>query len=101
MSNSSSTILRRQDCNNESKHIPQAEKEAVRKSKQVRQREIVEAAVRVMGQYGVRGTTVTRIASAAGISGVRCINTSQPRSCAGGSAGLLGGALLGLAERPS
>lgn len=47
---------------------PKPRRKQIRKSKQVRQREIVEAAVRVMGQYGVRGTTVTRIASAAGIS---------------------------------
>lgn len=40
----------------------------VRKNKLVRQREIVDAAVHLMGEYGVRGTTVSRIAVAVGIA---------------------------------
>lgn len=39
-----------------------------RKTKQVRQREIVDAAVHLIGRYGVQGTTVSRIAAAVGIS---------------------------------
>jgi AcrR family transcriptional regulator len=40
----------------------------VRKTKAERQREIVEATVRLIGKYGVQGTTVSRIAQAAGIA---------------------------------
>jgi AcrR family transcriptional regulator len=39
-----------------------------RKTKEQRQREIIDAAVRLIGEYGVRGTTVSRIAAAVGIS---------------------------------
>lgn len=39
-----------------------------RKTKQVRQQEIVDAAVHLVGRYGVQGTTVSRIAAAVGIS---------------------------------
>jgi AcrR family transcriptional regulator len=40
----------------------------VRKSKAERRTEIVEAAVQLLGKYGVQGTTVSRIASAVGIA---------------------------------
>ena len=43
-------------------------KRFVRKTKSVRQREIIDATVELIGRYGVRGTTVSRIAEAAGIS---------------------------------
>ena len=39
-----------------------------RKTKAERQREIVEATVHLIGKYGVQGTTVSRIAQAAGIA---------------------------------
>ena len=42
--------------------------EFVRKTKAERQREIVEATVQLVGKYGVQGTTVSRIAQAAGIA---------------------------------
>lgn len=40
----------------------------VRKSKAERQREIVDVTVKLLGKYGVEGTTVSRIAAAAGIA---------------------------------
>jgi AcrR family transcriptional regulator len=40
----------------------------VRKTKVERQREIVDAAVQLIGRYGVQGTTVSRIAQTAGIA---------------------------------
>lgn len=40
----------------------------VRKTKAERRTEIIEAAVRLIGTYGVQGTTVTRIAQATGMS---------------------------------
>ena len=40
----------------------------VRKSKAERRREIVEAAIQLLGKYGVQGTTVSRIAAAVGIA---------------------------------
>jgi AcrR family transcriptional regulator len=40
----------------------------VRKTKAERRREIVEAAVQLLGKHGVQGTTVSRIAAAAGIA---------------------------------
>lgn len=40
----------------------------VRKTKAERQREIVDATVKLIGDYGVQGTTVSRIAHAAGIA---------------------------------
>jgi AcrR family transcriptional regulator len=40
----------------------------VRKTKAERQREIVDAAIELLGKYGVQGTTVSRIADAAGIA---------------------------------
>jgi AcrR family transcriptional regulator len=40
----------------------------IRKTKAERQREIVEATVHLLGRYGVQGTTVSRIAAAAGIA---------------------------------
>jgi AcrR family transcriptional regulator len=43
-------------------------KKFVRKTKAERQREIVDAAVQLIGKYGVQGTTVSRIAHAAGIA---------------------------------
>ena len=43
-------------------------KKFVRKPKAARQREIVEATVDLIGKYGWQGTTVSRIAQAAGIS---------------------------------
>jgi AcrR family transcriptional regulator len=43
-------------------------KKFTRKTKVERQREIVEAAVQLMGKYGVRGTTVSRIAQSVGIA---------------------------------
>jgi AcrR family transcriptional regulator len=43
-------------------------KKFVRKTKAERRREIVEAAVQLIGKYGVQGTTVSRIAHAAGIA---------------------------------
>jgi AcrR family transcriptional regulator len=43
-------------------------KKFVRKTKAERQREIVEATVDLIGKYGVQGTTVSRIAQAAGIA---------------------------------
>ena len=39
-----------------------------RKNTEVRQEEIVDAAVRLIGEYGLRGTTVSRIAAAVGIA---------------------------------
>ncbi len=39
-----------------------------RKTKAERQREIVDATVQLLGEYGVQGTTVSRIAAAAGIA---------------------------------
>ena len=43
-------------------------KKAAYKSKVVRQQEIVDAAVEMLGRYGVRGTTVSRIAASVGVS---------------------------------
>jgi AcrR family transcriptional regulator len=43
-------------------------KSRTRKSKAQRQREIVEATLRLVAEYGVHGTTVSRIASSAGLS---------------------------------
>jgi AcrR family transcriptional regulator len=43
-------------------------KSRTRKSKSLRQREIVEATLKLIPKYGVRGTTVSRIAAAAGMS---------------------------------
>jgi AcrR family transcriptional regulator len=40
----------------------------IRKTKAERQREIIEATVRLIGEYGVQGTTVSRIAQATGIA---------------------------------
>jgi AcrR family transcriptional regulator len=40
----------------------------VRKTKAERQREIVDVTVKLLGKYGVEGTTVSRIAAAAGIA---------------------------------
>lgn len=40
----------------------------VRKTKDERRREIVEATVQLLGKYGVRGTTVSRIAAAIGMA---------------------------------
>ncbi len=40
----------------------------MRKTKAERQREIVQAAIQLLGKYGVQGTTVSRIASAVGIA---------------------------------
>jgi AcrR family transcriptional regulator len=40
----------------------------VRKTKAQRQREIVDATIALLGSYGVQGTTVSRIADAAGIA---------------------------------
>ena len=39
-----------------------------RKNKLVRQQEIVDAAIQLMGKYGLRGTTVSRIAATVGIA---------------------------------
>jgi AcrR family transcriptional regulator len=43
-------------------------KKFVRKTKAERQHEIVDATVQLIGKYGVQGTTVSRIAQAAGIA---------------------------------
>jgi len=43
-------------------------KKRIRKSKAERQTEIIEAAIELLPQYGLRGTTVSRIAGAVGIS---------------------------------
>jgi AcrR family transcriptional regulator len=40
----------------------------VRKTKAERQREIVEATVQLLGEYGLQGVTVSRIAAAVGIA---------------------------------
>lgn len=45
-----------------------APKKRVRKSKAQRQKEIVEVTLRLIPKYGLRGTTVSRIAGAAGLS---------------------------------
>ena len=47
---------------------PGRAKKFVRKTKTERQREIVDATVHLIGKYGVQGTTVSRIAQAAGIA---------------------------------
>jgi AcrR family transcriptional regulator len=44
------------------------EHKLVRKTKAERKREIVDATVQLLGTYGVQGTTVSRIAAAAGIA---------------------------------
>jgi len=43
-------------------------KHRVRKSKEERRREIVDAAIRLLGEYGVQGTTVSRISAAVGLT---------------------------------
>jgi AcrR family transcriptional regulator len=43
-------------------------KKFIRKTKAERRREIIDAAVQLIGKYGVQGTTVSRIAQAAGIA---------------------------------
>jgi AcrR family transcriptional regulator len=48
--------------------MPESSKKFVRKTRVERQREIVEATVRLLGKYGVEGTTVSRIAAAVGIA---------------------------------
>jgi AcrR family transcriptional regulator len=52
-----------------SKNVSQKHtKKFTRKTKAERQREIVEATVQLVGEYGVQGTTVSRIAAAVGIA---------------------------------
>lgn len=43
-------------------------KKRVRKTKEERQREIAEITLRLIGKYGLRGTTVSRISAAVGLS---------------------------------
>jgi AcrR family transcriptional regulator len=43
-------------------------KKLVRKTKDERQREIVDATIQLLGEYGVQGTTVARIAAAVGVT---------------------------------
>lgn len=47
---------------------PKRVKKYVRKTKAERRREIIQATVDLIGKYGVQGTTVSRIAQAAGIA---------------------------------
>lgn len=47
---------------------PVRRKKLIRKTREERQREIVEAAINLLGKYGVQGTTVSRIAAAVGLT---------------------------------
>jgi len=48
--------------------LSSSDRKRVRKTKDERRREIVDAAIQLLGEYGVQGTTVSRIAAAVGLT---------------------------------